>query len=306
VSATCPVCQREQIEGLLCHACTCLLERDLGDVAALVAELDVTLSRQAKIGDAGKSGAGWARERLPIGVGAMDPRWVLSNVLTTWARDVSNETWLPDIDIRRVRRDPDATTEGPFCLNCAHRSCQRIRMEERREAPPLAAQAAWLLLREVAAIRKHPAVIELIDEIADAIRLARRTVDRPADRKFFGTCYAEQPGEDGEPVVCTEEIWANPHAEEVTCKVCGITHEIAERREWLLDKAEDMILTPREASQYIGGIGKMTIGHQKIRNYLDRGRITERPSPDGVKRLRLGDLLDVLRDDAARHDARAS
>jgi hypothetical protein len=74
----------------------------------------------------------------------------------------------------------------------------------------------------------------------------------------------------------------------------------------MMDVAEDLICTPLEASRYVGAIGHMEVGHQRIRNYLDRKRIPLRPSADGVQRLRLGDLLDVLRDDAARHDVRAS
>ena len=61
-------------------------------------------------------------------------------------------------------------------------------------------------------------------------------------------------------------------------------------------------LTPYKTYlRYAGGVapgtevlfGGISVGHQRIRNYLDRGRIAERPSPDGVKRLRLGDLLAI-------------
>jgi hypothetical protein len=268
MSAVCPVCGCEQGAGLLCASETERLERDLGDVAAIVAELDTALSKQARIGNAGGP-SGLARERTPINVGAMNVADDLQNTLTTWARDISESSgwvWVAS------------------------------------KQPP-SQQSANVLLHHIDVIRRHPAVEELVDEITDAIAQARRVVDRPADRTYFGPCYAETPDDQGRAVTCLEEIWAKPTASHAACKVCGVTHEVEERREWLMDKAEDMIVTPREASRYIGEIGHLTVGHQRIRNYLDRKRILARPSADGVLRLRLGDLLDVLREDAAKRSA---
>lgn len=260
MNATCPVCLRDQDAGLLCHACTSALERDLGDVPAIVAELDVTLSKQARIGSGGS--AGLARERMPMHEGARLAGDYLQNTLTTWARDVSGERWHPD--------DAFNATTG----------------------------AAALLLLRIKDVRSHAAVVELVDEVTDAIRQARHAVDRPADRQYLGVCLSEFEG-----VTCTEEIWARPGADEVTCKVCGITHEVAERRAWLLNKAKDMIVTPLDASKYLGEIGHITVGHQRIRNYLDRGRIPKRPSADGALRFRLGDLLAVILDDGEKRSA---
>jgi hypothetical protein len=55
---------------------------------------------------------------------------------------------------------------------------------------PPAAQSAAALLVLIDAIRRHPAVNELVDEIADAVQQARRAVDRPANRTiiFVGPC----------------------------------------------------------------------------------------------------------------------
>lgn len=264
MTAVCPVCYREQSEGLLCHACCSALEYELGDVPAIVVELDVTLSRQAKIGDASKSGTGWARERLPLDDGAIDPRWVLSNVLTTWARDVTDDTWRPAGEVDQ------------------------------------AAAAARLLLTHVPGIRKHPAVVELVDEITDAIHLARRTVDRPRDRKFFGKCYAKQPGDNGQQITCLEEIWAHPHAQEVTCKVCGTEWKIDERREWLLDQAADLICTVREASSYLGEVGGIRVTQASIKGYVHRKRLSYR---SGTTMIRLGDLLEILVDETGKRSA---
>lgn len=250
---SCPLCQAEQSEGLLCHADTSRLERDLGDVASIVADLDITLSRQAKIGSGGKSGKGGAHERFPIGMGAVDPRWVLENVLTTWIRDITGDTWRPALGTH-----------------------------------PTQAAAAHLLI-EIPAIRRHPAVEELVDEITDAIRLARRTVDRPAEQAFVGPCLAKF-----EDVTCTEDLYARPWSSHVTCKVCGITHEVADRRQWLLDQAEDRIVTVREAAQWVGMVGQIHVTEDRIRGYIRRGTLGTRSLPDDPIAIRLGDLLDLV------------
>jgi hypothetical protein len=259
VSGTCPVCQCEQSEGLLCHDDTSRLERELGDVAAIVGELDITLSKQARIGVAGAPGL--ARERTPINVGAMQAADNLGNVLTTWARDVG-------------RRD------DIWARNSA------------------SVASSYVLLGNIDAIRRHAAVAELVDEISDAIHQARRAVDRPADRVYLGQCLMETPDDEGRQVTCLNELYARPQAREVQCKVCGVEHEVGERRAWLLQRAQDIILSVKDASLMIGEIGGIKVSQASIRGYLHRGKLAYRP---GVTNgIRLGDLLTVVLDESER------
>ncbi len=183
MTATCPVCQCEQAEGLLCHADTSHLERELGDVAAIVAELDVTLSRQDRIPSSSGGGesdkaksedsglAPLKHTRSPVNWGASTVADDLQNTLTTWARDV----WaVPD-----VRYVPEKGTT---------------------------AMAARTLLMHIDHIRRHPAVVELFDEVTDAIAQARRAVDRPGNRTiiFVGPCPETRP----EGGICDGEVYA--------------------------------------------------------------------------------------------------
>lgn len=153
---------------------------------------------------------------------------------------------------------------------------------------------------DIDSLRRHIQVAEMVCDFGRAVANAYRAIDRARERQYLGTCMYTEDG-----AVCHAELWAKPKATSVRCTQCEHVHDVTERREWLLDQAEDMIFTPREAAQYVGEVGGITVGHQRIRNYLDRGRIAKRPSHDGVLRLRLGDLLDVLRDDTMRHDVRA-
>lgn len=260
MSGVCPSCGAEQGASLLCNTCTTRLERDLGDVAAIVTELDVSMSKQARIGNGGS--AGLARERSPLNVGAMNAADELANVLTTWARDLFGESaaWI-------------SVTDKP------------------------SQAAARALLSDIPTIRKHPAVVELVDQIERAISKARWTVDRPADRVYLGQCHHEVA-----EVVCMAELYASPGASEVRCKVCGVTHPVAERRAWLLQRASDMLFTAAEASQMLGEIGHITVTQASIRGYIHRGKIAYR-APVVAKRIRLGDLLAVVMDDSERRTA---
>lgn len=264
MSATCPVCTAPQMDGIACNTCTMRLERALADVAAIVDDLNVTLSRQSRIAAGGHGGL--ASERTHLHTGAMEAADDLTNTLTTWARDVTPK-------------------ERTVILDC-----------DRRRHP--AVVAAHLLLTQVSAMRRHPAVAELMDEIVDAVERARREVDRPAERDYFGTCWTEHEG-----VTCTEELWAAKGADEVRCRVCGTEHAVAERRAWLLQQAADMLVTSTEAARFIGEVGRITVTEARIRGYLHRGaKLAYRP-PVEAKRFRLGDLLQVVLDEGERRTA---
>lgn len=298
VSAVCPVCGNPQLQGILDDACTTRLERDLGDVASIVADLDIALSKQARIGNASGPG-GLARERSPISIGAMQAADTLTNVLTTWARDTSAEQWNPNRVLLRVFRNPLAKTTGPLCnWPCGHDSCDAMRQWESYSPPPVAHQAAAYLLSHIPEIRRHPAVDELADQIHDAISQARRAVDRPADRIYLGQCLYEEA-----EVVCLSELYATPGASKVRCKVCGVTHPVSERRAWLLQRASDMLFTPAEAAKFIGEVGHIKVTEARIRGYIHRGSRLHYRAPVEAKRFRLGDLLAVIMDDSERKTA---
>ena len=261
--SVCPICERQQDLGLVCHACVTVLERDLAEVRALMGELDTTASKQARIGGGGKGAP--ARERSPINWGGVEAADVLTNVLTTWARDVAEVGFLA------------AHSTNPGWA------------------------ASRILLNHIDAIRRHPAANELFDQIIDAIKQARRAIDRPADRVYLGQCMVETPDEDGRQVTCLAELFARPQASEVVCRVCSAEHPVAERRAWLMQRAKDMIVTVKEAATFIGEVGGIKVSQSSIRGYLHRGRIAYRP---GVTNgIRLGDLLAVVLDDSERKGA---
>jgi hypothetical protein len=244
----CPVCSSAQSLNLLCSACCDRLERDLRAVPGLLVDLDTAMSKQARIGSG--SGGGLANERDGMGFGAMQAHDDLANCLVFWAADVTQK----------------------------HQAVYANTMR-----PSAAAAAA--LLASINEIRRHPAIEELLPGIIGGIDEARRTIDRPAEREYLGTCLVDE---------CRAEVWARLGTKQTACRECGITHDVAERRQWLLDEARPMVVTAKEASVWIGEIGGQTVSETNIRNWVGRGKIPLRPGLSTQRQFELGALLDYL------------
>jgi hypothetical protein len=259
MSSTCPYCGGRQDAGLLDNACTTRLEDDLRGipgqmgVAELVHEMDLAMSKQSRLsGGGGKTGKGWAREKQIIDWGKSDAAADLASALVYWARAVND------------------TPADAFIAS--------------RQPAVLAAQ---VMLDNIDAIRRHPDVIELVDGVSDALKAARHVIDRQAEREFLGTCKVETSDDDGHTVTCMADIYAKKGADKTTCPACGITHEVAERRIWLLNQASNRLFTVREAAQMMGKVGDIKVTEASIRGYIHRGRLGYHTG----RLIRLGDLL---------------
>jgi LSD1 subclass zinc finger protein len=147
---------------------------------------------------------------------------------------------------------------------------------------------------DVLAIRKRPDAGRAVSGIGRAIKDSFRAIDRAQDRQYLGTCFAEE-----DQAVCHAELWAKPGAHQVKCSQCETTHDVGERRQWLLDQAADMLCTAREASRYLGVFGGVSITEARIRGYIHRGRVIYHAGT----RFRLGDLLAVVIDEGERKSA---
>lgn len=81
----CPVCERPVRDAVLCKYCTATVVTCLGEVPDLLAELEVTTTRQSVTGS--RSTAGRSAEiPLPYGARASDATKQLTDTLTVWAR----------------------------------------------------------------------------------------------------------------------------------------------------------------------------------------------------------------------------
>lgn len=147
----CHMCGREVRDADVCSWCSERASKALGDVPALEADLETTISRQTRFGaDDGTHGKG-ADPPSPIAVHAAEVRHELRAILVSW------------------------------CLLYA---------EENRADPPtdtLAAMSAYLL-RRVEHFRHHDLAMSFIEEVTDAVDRCDRACDAPPRTIFVGPC----------------------------------------------------------------------------------------------------------------------
>lgn len=148
---------------------------------------------------------------------------------------------------------------------------------------------AQYLLAHIGDILTDPAAGECANEIGNARLRAQRTIDKPVERVFAGPCDD-----------CDKDLYAHPSAAEVKCinPECGAVYPIEARRQWLLGKAEDQLLTATEMSRALPGLLGKPLTAAMLRGYAHRGRLTQHPPLPNRKDplYKVGEVLDLLRD----------
>lgn len=232
----------------LCRTHTDALRLDLQTVEWLLAELDVTITRQSRT-TAGKHGARSTTRPLPWNEHASNCSHDLACTINAWALDTSQ---LDEDD-----RDPLA----------AHPN---------HDTP---AVTAWLL-RNLSTLRQHTDAGDAYDQIIDAIVRARRAVDRPLDMTTYGPCGADL--DDG--TICAETLYAPPGREQLTCR-CGARHSAQARREWMLNHCRSLKGTASQIASWVRIFG-IEATTDRVRAMAARGRFEqagERPRTDTSK-----------------------
>lgn len=265
--ALCAACGRPVADqAYLCQRDADWLARDLGDVPALEVELEVTVTRQDRIGDRSGGGARRAVEPLPYSPVAAEAGWVLANTLTTWARHVAEERGAP----------------APH-------------------GQPAASVAARWLLGHVEWLRHRPEAAEALDEIRAAIAGVRIVIDARAPRWYAGPCGAEDE-ETGQ--VCPVDLYALPGASAVRCPSCGAEYDADARQEWLLAAADDALAHAELIGRAAAALG-VHITPADVRYYAASGQVVAHGcNAAGNPVYRFGEVVAVARHIAARKAAR--
>lgn len=252
-------------QAVICGPCGDDLKAALASIAAyrgLGWDLDLTLSRQARIGD--KDGPRSAEHAIPYDARAGHAAAELKNTLATWARVLAGEQGPPP--------------HGPSCRRCDHGSCKAIRWHD-LPADTLTAIAAWLAAR-AQRFRHHPAGAEAREDITGSVHRARRAVDRAPDLLYAGPC-------DG----CGEALYTRPGRPTVTCRTCELDYDSAARRDWLLRSLDDYLANSQQAARLVGYLG-ITVPDSTIRWYAMKQRILAHGlDQDGRPLYRLGDIV---------------
>ena len=271
-TTACRVCEGEAKGAFMCRACLAEVERAIGDMPALLAELETTISRQSHVYRATSSAeqrqedpakASEARHErhelpnghlhpflrshvgqialrafpLPVDLDASEVRWDVWNTLTTWARHLA---------------------------------------ESRGVEPPTVRTLIGWLLSNADSIRFDEAAAEMHDEITYAHRQLERAVDRSPERIFAGPCRAEHL-----EFCCVRDLYARPDGT-LICdghrsdrEGCKAEHAIGDRNAMIRATLEGLLLPIEDALDALRYWHIKEPPRRIVNDWIRRGRLPE-------------------------------
>lgn len=305
----CAKCRGEQRTGehdvaILCRPCTADTERRFRGALSLILTLRETQARQARV-DVDTTTSGGVPDD---GRRTLDHRYPQTAATTPSPIVLGPGDRIRDLR-RTVEQWADRLAADVVPRLCAHETCHRVRRplcpDADHRARVLAGlehdAGAWVADR-IGLLRHRTWAGQCALEVEHVTNAAWRTVDRPADAWFAGPCSADldDPDVPGTVVRCGADLYARIADSTVRCRACGTEHDVAERRDQLLEAAGDMLLTAAEASRALTSL-RHPLTPERIRQWAHRGRILSvdtvvidgRPRP----RYRLRDIRAALNQD---------
>ncbi|MGW3992391.1 hypothetical protein ACWEF6_02775 [Amycolatopsis sp. NPDC004772] len=296
-------------ETTMCAGCARKLFDDLREVEWLLPELDITITRQAKLSSGGVGFVtGNGGGSMPLHLGASAVAAELRDRLARWVLNLWEEH-----GVRWHRCTAcgveDRTGEGaPACAPGCPTKWETHLDPLNIPLHPLPL-SRWLL-RHPSWVQSYSDGAALFDDIRSAVRHAKSTVYGPGERAFLGICSApiEAPvGDDGDTVLveCQRDLYGAKGRPWVACPECGAEWDAVERRRWMLHRMRDELLTATELSRalpnYLERPDDKPVTASMIRGYAKRGRLVAHGYAPGSQdpRYRVGDLLDILEPTAA-------
>lgn len=243
----CVVCLSPSADGYLCVVCVRHLCMTLCSVGRLVDELNITLSRRARMADP----VGYVRRTR---TNPMAPDWEASDALANLKATLT-------VSARRVAAQLGGAVDAADT------------------SPSL---ARWLARRRDDIGRWHGAV-ELAYDITDAVHAGWATVDRSPDERYAGPCD------------CGADLYGVDGAAVVRCGQCHVDYPVTARRAWLLSEAMDLMRTPAEVARALPGLLGQKLTTAMVQGYVYRGDVPSELHADGHRRVRIGDIVELLR-----------
>lgn len=152
----------------------------------------------------------------------------------------------------------------------------------------LARGCTWLLWH-VSDLATHSLAAEAVSAFESVADRLEKLVDRPQDRVYVGPCWAK----DENGVECVADLWAKPGAASVTCRVCGHTVGVEDRKAWLAEHLEEVDLTATDCSRAMATIG-LTVTVSQITMWATRGLESRGRVNLGERSLALYRVGDVM------------
>lgn len=261
VKTKCPKCMgRSSADGLLCQgtgSCTAQLEQDLVEVPALLQAAAVTYRRAARMG-----GGGGRRDETPL---PFDPR----------VRPLVREIEYAVGEVLAIVGTPSKGWRAEHTVG----------------------QWATYAASQISKLRGcvTPSDFVTYDWLHKVSQRLWDIVDRPPLRTTLGQCSAcatflyadiKDPDPESKRVDFVRDV--------IECPSCGTTVDVRERREAMLDMADDYALTATEASTALTQLD-MPVTPERIRKWAERGRLTPVGSHDGRPTYAVSDIKALLR-----------
>lgn len=157
--------------------------------------------------------------------------------------------------------------------------------------------------------RRHPDGRWDISSLTHYEHVLQRIIDNADTGWSLGECGAEVGHDpDGEPVRCVRPLYAVPTLRYVRCPECGATWDVPERREWTIAQARDHVGTVREIARAVVGLIDTESSVERLAARIDqwvtRGRLHRQSFT--AKTYRVGDVMDLIREDHATRTEKAS
>lgn len=164
----------------------------------------------------------------------------------------------------------------------------------------LARGCTWLLWH-VQDVAVHPLAAEAVSAFESVADRLERLVDRPQDRVYVGPCWKiteeELPAGMAGPLrlfECHADMFAKPGAASASCRVCGHTVGVEDRKAWLAEHMEDIELTATNCSRAMATIGlSVTVSQITVwatrSALLSRGRVNQ--GQRSLALYRVGDVM---------------
>lgn len=256
-------------QAYLCGQCTFRLRKALGTLSELADEIETTTARLDRIGGSRDSRSTRSDENpLPVNLRASDLGAWVRTLLVRWCALAATERGLAQ---------PWDTFQAMTGF--------------------LAGHVDWF--------RHRPDGPALLEEVLLAAKAVVRLIDRPEPTWFAGPCWAATTDHLG-PKVCGAELYAKASAGFVECPACGAQHDVAVRRRWLLEEAEDRLAHAALIARALTTLGAyVAVG--TIYSWASRGRLTAH-GQDVSRRpqYRIGDVLDLIRDEVQDRTRKAA
>jgi len=131
-----------------------------------------------------------------------------------------------------------------------------------------------------------------VDEITDAVRNARRVIDRPPSMRYAGPCDH-----------CGTDLLAKPDAATAVCRECGAAYDVADRQMWMRAALEDHLGNASYVAAIATALG-CRVQPGTVRMWANRKKLTPRYMATDPERrrpmYRVGDVIETAAKTAQR------